>query len=146
MAALLLHQNQEDEYILSEPTTFLYNHSAELILKTYLLASSGDNETLKKMGHKISSLVEECKLNGLDVTKSTEAYLKAIPRTGGQVNTRYFEEGLVSRIRQDSVRSLAVSAFIDIASQSFAKSDISLPEWQGYEFLRLREEFVEVAK
>jgi hypothetical protein len=141
-AALLLHSHQKEELVLSEPTTFLYHHSAELLLKTYLMSSSVAPAKLQEIGHRTSKLVYECKLEGLYLSEATEAYLAAIPDTGGQVELRYFREGIHRRMRQDAVRSVAVSSYVIIAKQSFERSEFSMPNWQKNQLLFLERDFV----
>ena len=77
----------------SSPVYFLYYHSIELYLKSYLVACGVSTDELKKMGHRTRKLAEAVKSFGLNLRDEDEAIIDFMSETDAVIESRYIVTG-----------------------------------------------------
>lgn len=122
-SAIILQEHSNDPELLPDSVYFLYHHAAELSLKSFLLTTGETPESVKGLGHSIGAVLSKCTTNGYSPSDDVREYLLCIGERGGQVNTRYFNEGLATRTQGSSIRILAIKFFEDIAGKNFENAN-----------------------
>ena len=122
-SAIILQEHSNDPELLPDSVYFLYHHAAELSLKSFLLTTGETSKSVKKLGHSIGVVLKKCITNGYSPSDDVRKYLLCIGEGGGQVNTRYFRQGLATRTQGSSIRILAIEFFEDIAGENFENAN-----------------------
>tara|TARA_R110002049_G_scaffold140930_5_gene302300 strand:- start:30554 stop:31021 length:468 start_codon:yes stop_codon:yes gene_type:complete len=97
-SALTLEQNETDATHWNAPIYFLYFHAIELYLKSLLVRTGHDLETLRKEhGHKVQPLAELCQQEGLQLTVEGSEVISLMANTDNVISSRYIRVGVHTR-------------------------------------------------
>jgi len=139
-AAIFLHDRNPTAKLLTEPNYFLYNHSVELALKSFLLATDHTTSEIRlAFGHGFDRLLASAVENGLPLSDEHQSFVRNLPDLGGVIDTRYFEEGTKRRPFATQLKEMATDMVCVSARKSAKLQNYVFPQWHMVEIENLRE-------
>ena len=112
-----------------EPVRFLYFHSIELFLKTYLRLQGVEEDKIRKCyGHNLAKIVKEAECQGLSIVELVRAVCEyAAGGFDNPMNTRYVETGWVSQIPAHKLREASLELHSKVSGALRANGISVLP-------------------
>ena len=137
-AALTLDAVRQKRKRVSEPSLFIYHHSVELALKSYLLASGKTAADLKIIGHHFETLLNQCLKLDFRLSEEAKEFVRELPDTGGVIDVKYFKIGWARRHVAGHTKIHSVEVVVACIKQAFEKSPIEMPNWLKAELSQLQ--------
>lgn len=117
---------------LRRPQRFLFEHAVELYLKSYLLLKGSDEDELKNnSGHDIKTLMDECTVEGLDLTDKDIAVIRILRGNSERSTCLYPVTGHHQTIELSDILETCKSLLEKIAPSLGQSGQIVLRNFEG---------------